>query len=197
MRKIAVKYTGSCSKCGADLPVGGQAMYEKTTGIFCLGCEPKDSEETRMFRQQKADRKADRLDDWASKRVQTANQQLNSHPEIRHDWAFITQPGHIPFRARMFKADDRAFESLAKANSMRARANSLRNVRVKGDADKRRDARRESVRSWLQVGMTVNTAHFGTGKVLKINKNTAKIGETGQSRAYTVNVELSFITKVE
>ena len=61
MRQIEVKYQGECNKCGAVLEVGTQASYEKYTGIFCVGCEPKDTEEIRAYRQAKADQKAGSL----------------------------------------------------------------------------------------------------------------------------------------
>jgi hypothetical protein len=69
--------------------------------------------------------KAERLRGWAAKREATATAALESHPEMRHDWAFITQPGHIPARARMIAADGRAFESLRKAENMAARADGI------------------------------------------------------------------------
>jgi hypothetical protein len=66
--------------------------------------------------------RAERLRGWAEKREVRAEAQLTSQTELRHDWAFITQPGHIPARARMNAADDRACESLRKAESMNSRA---------------------------------------------------------------------------
>jgi hypothetical protein len=69
--------------------------------------------------------KAERLRGWAAKREATATAQLESQPEMRHDWAFITQPGHIPERARMNARDGRAYESLAKAESMASRADGI------------------------------------------------------------------------
>jgi len=66
--------------------------------------------------------KAERLREWAEKRNAKATADLNSNPSLRHDWAFITQPGHIPERARMNASDDRAFASMAKAASMKSRA---------------------------------------------------------------------------
>ena len=86
MRQITVKYTGECRKCGNTLIVGSQAMYEKTTGIFCVGCEPTDTEDIRGYRQERADRKADRYDEWAGKRetkATAAAQQLPGNP-ARH-----------------------------------------------------------------------------------------------------------------
>lgn len=69
--------------------------------------------------------KAERLREWAGKREQRAEAQINSNPETRHDIAFITQPGHIPARARMIAADERAFESLGKAREMESRASNI------------------------------------------------------------------------
>lgn len=192
MKEITVKYSGECKKCGETIPVGEQAIYEKRVGIFHIDCAPVDTEEIRALRQEAADRKADRFDEWAKKREEKANRQLNNYSEIRHDIAFNTQPGHIPFRARMIKADNRAFESLEVASRMRGKAKSLRHVRVAGDAEKRREQQREFVRSRIFVGQEVETI-YGKGIVEKVNKKTAKIGKTGSSGNYTVNVDLSCI----
>ena len=196
MRQIIVKYTGNCKKCDALLEVGQPAMYEKSMGIFCIGCEPVDTEEIREYRQIKADIKADKYDTWASKREAQATAKLNSYPEIRHDWAFITQPGRIPLRDRMNKSDERAFESLNKAKEMRQRACGLRHVQVAGDAERKRQAKRDQVLTWLKVGMLVDTIIFGQGTVKKINKKTATITNTGMSGTATFNVELSFLEPV-
>ena len=193
MRQIALKYDGECRRCGASLEVGQAAMYEKSMGIFCPGHEPTETEDIRHFRTLKAEAKAEKYDAWAAKREQRASAQLNSYPEIRHDTAFCTQPGRIPFRERMNKADARAFESLEVANGMRSKAQSLRHVRVKGDADTARQARREAVLSWLKVGMEVDTGIYHRGIVRKINRKTAKIGNCGASGTYTTNVDLSFL----
>lgn len=70
--------------------------------------------------------RAERLEEWAEKRQTAAVAQLNSQPELRHDWAFITQPGHIPQRERLMKADERSFRSMDKAESMKSRASGIR-----------------------------------------------------------------------
>lgn len=196
MRTITVKYQGECRKCGATLIAGDTAIYEKRVGIFCPNCEPKDSEEIRAYRQEGADLKADKYDDWAAKRRDKASAQLNSYPEIRHDIAFCTQPGRIPFRDRMNKADGRAFESLQVAEKMEAKADSLRHVRVKGDAEKRWQGLRDLNINRLSVGDMVDTGIYGRGTILKINKKTAKIGNTGTSGTATFNVDLAFLTPI-
>jgi hypothetical protein len=156
-------------------------MYEKSMGIFCVGCEPKDLEEIRAFRLERAERRAARLEEWAGKREIKADTQLNSHPEIRHDWAFITQPGRIPLRERMNAADNRAFESLEMAQEMRRKAEALRNVRVKGDAERNRQAVRDKMDSLIIKGSRVHDFCFGAGEVVRVN-----------SKSYTVKFDRGF-----
>lgn len=192
MRQITVKYDGECAKCGTALIVGQPAMYEKTTGIFCIGCEPTDTEEIRAYRQTRADQKADRYEEWAGKRERDATAKLNSYPSIRHDWAFITQPGHIPFRSRMNQADDRAYESLKKADEMRGKAESLRHVRVPGDAARVDETIRQKVLEWIKPGMTVEAGMYGQREVVKVNKKTATIKGGGDN----FTVPLHFLSEV-
>lgn len=196
MRTITVKYSGECRKCGSTLEVGSQATYERHIGIFCLACTPTDSEDIRAYRQEAANHKADKYEGWAAKRRQGAEAQLNSHPEVRHDWAFITQPGHIPLRDRMNKADNKALESMQVAERLEDKAESLRHVRVKGDAEKRWQALRDLNLTRFKVGDTVNTGIYGTGTILKFNTKTVKIGNTGTSGTFTVNVDLAFLSPV-
>lgn len=175
MRKLTVKYAGECRKCGTSLEVGQEAMYEKHTGIFCVGCEPTEVEEIRAYRQDRADKKADRYEEWAEKREKKATAQLNSMPNVRHDWAFITQPGHIPMRAKMNAADDRAFESLHVAEHMRDKAENLRHVVVAGDAERKRQAVRERLDQVIGKGAGVFDHVFGSGEVIQICKKSYRV----------------------
>lgn len=175
MRELTVKWATNCKRCGADLPVGNQAMYEKSMGLFCIGHEPKDVEEIRSFRLERAEKKAERLEEWAEKREDKAMAQLNSNPEMRHDWAFITQPGHIPERARMNRRDEKAYESLNVAEGFRNKAESLRNVRVAGDAERRREKMREALDNLIQKGSRVHDFAFGDGVVLGVYKKSYRI----------------------
>jgi len=172
MREIIVKYNGECKRCNAVLDVGTKAMYEKSMGCFCVGCEPKDVEEIRFFRLAKNEKKADKYDEWAHKREIKANQKLNSYPEIRHDWAFITQPGRIPLRDRMNRGDEDAIKSLRVAQYMREKAENLRHVTVKGDAERTHQARRDFMTENVKVGDKVMWLHTKELEVLKINKKT-------------------------
>ncbi len=76
-----------------------------------------------MTYRERREAKAERLRGWAEKRAEKADSLRAATPDsIRHDWAFITQPGHIPERARMNRRDERAMEHGAKAREMASRA---------------------------------------------------------------------------
>jgi len=204
MREITTKYEGTCARCEAALEVGTPVMYEKSMGIFCIGCEPTDPEEIRAFREAKGERKAAKYETWAKKREEKAQAQLNSCPNVRHDIAFNTQPGHIPFRERMNQADDRAYESLQKAKRMKEKAESLRHPRVKGDAERKREEKRERVRQWIKKGMMVQTGVYGQRRVQRVNKKTVTVegngaGDFGSGKQYalpSLKVDLAWIEPV-
>lgn len=196
MRELTVKYQGECKKCGHVLEIGQPAMYEKSMGIFCKGCEPKEVEEIRACRLAKAEHKAEKYEKWAEKRERKAEAALNSFPSMRHDWAFVTQPGHIPARARMNKSDDRAFESLKVAEGFRNKAESLLTVRVAGDAERNRQAKREALDKLIQKGSRVHDAVFGEGTVLSIHKKSYRIqfnSKCGPDQFFTCSRDKSFI----
>lgn len=69
--------------------------------------------------------RAGRLNEWAGKREQRATAVLEAGEPFTSDNAFNTQPGHIPFRAKLIAREDRAHESLGKAASMRSRADGI------------------------------------------------------------------------
>ena len=78
-----------------------------------------------MTYRERRERRADRLREWAAKREEHATAVFASHEVYRGDVAFYTQPGHIPERARVIAREDRAFESLRKADSMASRASGI------------------------------------------------------------------------
>jgi len=199
MRQLTVKYQDECKKCNQVLEVGSQAMYEKSMGCFCIGCEPKDVEEIRAFRLAKAERKAEKYEEWAYKREVKANSTLKAHSEIRHDWAFVTQPGHIPFREKLIKADDRAYESLNVASGFRDKAESLRHVRVAGDAERNRQAKRDALDKLISKGSRVYDVVFGEGIVLSVHKKSYRIqfnSKCGLDQYYVCARDKSFIEPI-
>ncbi len=77
-------------------------------------------------RRERKERKAERLREWADKRDAKACALRNATPDtLRHDWAFITQPGPIRERTRMWNRDDRARAHSNKAAEMRSRADGI------------------------------------------------------------------------
>ena len=77
------------------------------------------------------------------------------------------------------------------AQKMEQKAEHLRHVRVKGDAEAKYEAWREKVRQWIKPGQTVDTIVYGTGTVKKVNKKTATVHIVrSESWQFDVNVDL-------
>lgn len=181
MRKLTVKYEGICGKCSNGLEIGTEAMYEKTTGIFCVGCEPTDTEEIRAYRQAKLDRKSDRRQAWADSAVKKADAIDNSLNPYK-DWNFITQPilvghhsegRHRNLLKRIHNKMDREMELRQKAqdhlNHVGAKA------RVKGDAERHYQAIADKMDTLVTVGSRIYDSCFREGTIVKVNKKTYTI----------------------
>jgi hypothetical protein len=69
--------------------------------------------------------RAERLRGWAGTREERAAAVFKAGEPFTSDNAFNTQPGHIPFRAKLIAREDRAHESLGRAASMRSRADGI------------------------------------------------------------------------
>lgn len=78
-----------------------------------------------MTYRQRREAKAARLRGWAEARVERAEATLAADERFRGDYAFNTQPGHIPERARVIAREDRAYASMRKAAEMTARADGI------------------------------------------------------------------------
>lgn len=78
-----------------------------------------------MTYRERREGRAERLRDWAAKRQRDAAATLKAGEPFTSDIAFNTQPGHIPFRARLIAREDRAFESMRKAERMTSRADGI------------------------------------------------------------------------
>ena len=92
------------------------------------------------------------------------------------DHAFLTQPGHIPARAREIARDDRAHELRAKAAQHRAKASNLDAMasRSAGDAEKAHQAARDAISITVQPGSLVSSV-YGVREVLKVNAKTLRL----------------------
>jgi hypothetical protein len=69
--------------------------------------------------------RAERLRGWAETREERAAAVLKAGEPYTSDLAFNTQPGPMPFRTRLIAREDRAYESLAKADAMKSRADGI------------------------------------------------------------------------
>jgi hypothetical protein len=69
-----------------------------------------------MTRRERLERKLEKRREWADKRTDKANAVFQRAERYRGDHAFNTQPGHIPERARLIKAEERAFGDMQMAN---------------------------------------------------------------------------------
>lgn len=78
-----------------------------------------------MTYRERREARVERLQGWAEKREAKAAAVFEANKPYTKDWAFITQPGHIPARARIIAQEDRAYESLRKAESMKSRADGI------------------------------------------------------------------------
>lgn len=173
MRQLISKYKSDCRKCGKEIEIGQAIMYEKFTGVFCPGCEPTNPEEIRAYRQERADRKAERLRGWADKRKVDANRVLDyNHEHYTGDVAFMTQPGHIPGRERIFNQNHRACESLNIARKMESKADNISKVRVRGDAETEHQRKRDFMTANCKTGDTILWIGNVPLEIVKINKKT-------------------------
>ena len=197
MRTITVQYQGDCRQCGANLSPGAQAVYEHRVGIFCPTCAPTAPEDIRAYRQQGADKRADRLQGWADARRQRALATFEHNRIYTGDHAFNTQPGHIPLRARVIAQENRAFESLQVAERLENKAASVRRGRVAGAAARDDEAHREALRAALTPGMTVHTDHYGDGVLKRVYTKSARVTVTRNNLASDVTVDLIFVSKVK
>lgn len=174
MRLLKTKYQGICKRCNNKIDIDTEVYYEKSMGIFCIGCEPKNEEETRYYRQLKVDKKKERLIKRADKLEAEAESKMTEFNSHRGDHAFMFQPGRIPYRDKVVKRYDKGMEMLNEAKETREKAENY-HVRVKGDAEKERQAERDKQDKIIIVNTPVYDFCFGIGIVMKVNKKTYTI----------------------
>jgi len=192
MREITVKYDGTCRTCDAEIAAGERSLYERGIGLICLNCGEPDTETIRELRQDHANGKAERLDEWAGKRRAKAESLNKQNAPYYGDHAFCTQSGHIPERERVNRRDDKAYEHTRKAQEMESKADDLRRgVRVKGDAERERQAECDLIKPLLKVGMIVDTPWFNTVTIKRLNLKSVTIKTAS---GYTERVSYSWVS---
>jgi hypothetical protein len=78
-----------------------------------------------MTRRERLESKVEKRREWAQGRNAKASALLSRNEPYRGDYAFNTQPGHIPERARVIAREDRAIEHLQMAQHHEQRAAGL------------------------------------------------------------------------
>jgi hypothetical protein len=117
--------------------------------------------------------KAERCLSWAVSAEAKADALVANH---NRDWAFISQPGHLPARAREMRQTDRAMELRQKAVRYRAKAAELRRMATTnaGDAEARKTAYRAALDSVIELGMYVDCI-YGVRRVEKVNTKSLRL----------------------
>lgn len=116
--------------------------------------------------------RADRREAWADTAEAKAARLLANR---NTDWAFISQPGHLPARAREIAQTDRAMGLLAQAKAHREKAANLNALatRQRGDAETARQAERDT--KTLQAGDAARSVHYGVCTIVKVNAKSYRI----------------------
>ena len=177
MRVIINKYQSACKRCNNTLEIGTEIYYEKSQGVFCIGCEPKTEDEIRYYRTLKAQKRADQLINKSNRLRIEANDKLKSEEHFRGDYAFNTQPGHIPERARLIRRWDKGRELLEESEKAKEKAESIMiyKTKVKGDAERKRELQRTEQDKIIKVGSIIYDFCFGKGIVVSIHKKSYRI----------------------
>jgi len=137
--------------------------------------------------------RAARLD----KEADTKQAEFNSH---RGDTAYMTQPGGAESafgrsRIRAIKGYDKGIQLRSEAADLRAKADFLeqKGVAVRGDAEKRREDKRNENDGLISVGSRVFSPLYRGGEVVRVNKKTYTIRfESG----FTCSQDKSWITLI-
>jgi len=137
-----------------------------------------NTEEQRKIKKEKAERKARRLEVRATRLLKEAQRIEDSWPKnVIHDIAFITQPGHIPLRARIIRQHDKVLRLREEAKRLLEKAENIRiyGSRIKGDAERAREEKREKLDQEVQIGSRVFCPLYGWGEVLRIYKKSYRV----------------------
>ena len=140
--------------------------------------EVMNTEEQRKIKKEKAERKARRVESRARRLLKEAQRIEDSWPkDVIHDIAFNTQPGHIPLRARIIRQHDKVLRLREEAKRLLEKAENIRiyGSRIKGDAERAREEKREKLDQEVQIGSRVYCPLYGWGEVLRIYKKSYKV----------------------
>lgn len=144
------------------------ALRRQMEGRMVAPGEPKP----RLTQKERWLLRADVYERAAQRNLQRISEIEAAQAPFRGDVAFNTQPGRIPFRERMLKQQERAFELRKKAKAQLQRARELRQLATtnKGDAERKRQQQRDAVN--VEKGARIKTMLYGPGEIVRVNKKT-------------------------
>ena len=176
-RMIESRYGGECARCGAVISLGDTIWYAKRGGVHCLECGEHTDDEIRERRTARADARADQLRNKAARLTNEATAVLDKYAYLRDDHAFMTQPGHVPFRAKVNDAEDRAYGKLTEARNLEATARHIECNKplVKGDTERKYAEQDAAAVTRLAVGMKVHCHFYGDVTVRRINAKSVTV----------------------
>jgi len=176
---------------GYWLPVSKLDEAKALSGVACEIVErdtdplaPMTPDQLREYRQAKIDRKRARLIDRADRAAARSDKAYNKISPHEREFLRLGEPVKIGHHSegrhrRLIERVDSAMEKSCKeaayASELRQRANWMMDAQVKGDAERRRDAKRAAVLSQIAVGDTVHDLTFGDCLLVKIYDKSASI----------------------
>lgn len=161
-------------------------------------------EEIREARQKKLDRKIARMRNKADRLDKDAENKQAEFNSYHGDIAFFTQPNintssgraFTKYREKVLNRHDKGIELQIEADDLRKEADWLekQGAVVKGDAERKRQAKREAKDKIISVGSRVYDSGVGEGEVIKINKKTYTIKF---DRGFTWNQDKSWVELIK
>lgn len=184
MINTQTQITNPCTKCGTDTGA--------TWKTLCRLCWKKQSpDEIRAYRQAKLERKVARLNKWADSKEKQADSLTSEFRSYHGDISFFTQPNintssgraFTRRRERIYAKFDSGMRLSIEADKMREKAQWLQNTGavVKGDAERKRQAKREAADAAVNIGDIAHHFLYDDVEILKKNKKTftVKVIRTG------------------
>ena len=176
---------------GYALPLDRRAEAEALQGLdvqeavfFNDPFKPLTPDELRAYRQDRQDRRADRLRDRAALADARAAKASNKISKGEREFLALMEPvkvGHHSER-RHRKLLQRSWDSLMEAGKeahyagqLRQRADWLQPARVAGDAARERQEANEAAKGQFAIGDTVRDIILGLGVVFRVNAKTLTI----------------------
>jgi hypothetical protein len=151
---------------------------------LCRSCyKNRSTEEIREQRQNKLNRKVARLQSKAQRLEGVAEQKQAEFNSYRGDVAFMTQPASKSSafgkkRDKIFGRYEDGIKLQIEAKELKDKANYLqkRGAVVKGDAERKRQVKREEQDKIIAVGSKVYDILYGkNAEVIKVNKKTYRV----------------------